>query len=311
MKIYTLTANPSVDFYLEVQKVVPEDINRLVSVRKDAGGKGINVSRVLKILGIGSTALGIIGGENGLWLKRYLKKEGVKFSLLEISGETRTIYNILERSTGRIFRFNEPGPQIGPEDFQRFKDYLFTFPFAEESFFVISGSVPPGIPADFYTRIIRYLKKNGLRVVLDSDNELLTNGIASAPEIIKPNLFELGRVCGKKIRTIPEAIKEAKKIITQGVKLVVISLGKDGALGVTKEETVLAIPPQVQLRSSIGAGDALLAGLLAELSRKKGLKQALKMGVAAGTASVLYPGTTFAPLAEITTTYHQIKTRQF
>ena len=308
MNIYTLTANPSVDFYLEVSKIVSEDINRLAAIRKDAGGKGINVISVLNDFGIRGTALGFIAGENGRWIKSRLNEKKIRHRFLKIQGENRAIYNILERETGRIYRFNESGPEINRKDLKLLTEYVLSGPYLKGSFFSICGSAPPGIPAGFYANIITCLKKKGLTIVLDSDNQLFSEGLKSAPDIIKPNLFELSRLTGKRISgKRSEIMRSAQKIIAGGVKIVIISLGSKGALAVTEKEAFQARPPVLKMRSTIGAGDALLAGLLAELSRGKSLADALRMGVAAGSASVLYPGTSFAPLAKISEIYRRVQ----
>ncbi|MFH2068677.1 MAG: 1-phosphofructokinase [Candidatus Omnitrophota bacterium] len=308
MNIFTLTANPSVDFYLEVSKIVPEDINRLAAIRKDVGGKGINVARVLKDFGIKGTALGFIAGENGAWIKACLKRKKIRCRFLKINGESRAIYNILERKTGRIYRFNESGPEISRKELKRLKEYVLSNPYPKGSLFAICGSAPPGIPAGFYATLISCLKKKGLTIILDSDNQLFAEGLKSAPHIIKPNLFELNRLTGRRVsKKRPEILRSAQKIIAGGVKTVIVSLGSEGALAVTEKESFQARPPALKMRSTIGAGDALLAGLLAELSRGKNLADALRMGVAAGSASVLYPGTSFAPPAKIFEIHRQVR----
>ena len=308
MDIYTLTANPSVDFYLEVSKIVPEDINRLIAIRKDVGGKGINVACVLNDFGIKGTALGFIAGENGQWIKNRLKEKKIKYRFFKINGESRAIYNILERKTGRIYRFNESGPEINRKDLKHLKEYVLSCPYPKGSLFAICGSAPPGIPVGFYATLISCLKKKKLTVILDSDNQLLSEGLKSSPDIIKPNFFELSRLTGKKISgKRPEIMRSAQKIIAGGVKTVIVSLGAKGALAITEKESFQARPPVLKMRSNIGAGDALLAGLLAELSRGKNLADALRMGVAAGSASVLYPGTSFAPPAKISEIYRQVQ----
>jgi len=308
MNIYTLTANPSVDFYLEVSKIVSEDINRLAAIRKDVGGKGINVVNVLNDFGIKGTALGFIAGENGEWIKSRLKGKKIRHRFFKIKGESRVIYNILERKTGRIYRFNESGPEINRKELKRLTEYILSGSYPKSSLFAICGSTPPGIPAGFYATIISYLKKKGLTIILDSDNQLLSEGLKSSPDIIKPNLFELSRLTGKKISgKRSEIMRSAKKIIAAGVKTVIVSLGAKGALAITEKESFQARPPILKMRSNIGAGDALLAGLLAELSRGKNLADALRMGVATGSASVLYPGTSFAPPAKIFEIYQEVQ----
>ena len=310
MKIYTLTANPCLDIFLEVPRLVNEDINRVTAVIKDAGGKGINVIRSLKILGVKGLALGIIGGENGSWIKNRLKEEGIRSYFFSIFGETRTIYNIKETETNRTFRLNEPGPQITPKTLLRFQRFLLSFPYPKGSFFAICGTAPPGIPVDFYGHLIDRLKKKGVQTVLDCDDPFLSKGIDANPEIIKPNLFELSRLVKKRLKNEDEILNAAFHLIQKGIKLVVVSIGAKGALAIIEKEAFSAQPPAVEVRSPIGAGDAFLAGLLAKLSQKKSIPEALRMAVAAGSASVLYPGTACGSLADIDTICRKVKIRK-
>ncbi|MCX5641654.1 MAG: hexose kinase, partial [Candidatus Omnitrophica bacterium] len=262
----------------------------------------------LNEFGIKGVALGFIAGKNGQWIKKRLAERKIKYRFLEINGESRAIYNILERKTGRIYRFNESGPKINRRDLKRLKEYILSYPYPKGSFFAICGSAPPGIPDNFYAILISRLKKKGLTVILDSDNQFLSEGLKSAPDIIKPNLFELSRLTGRKFsEKIPEITQSARKIIAGGVKTVIVSLGSNGALAITEKKIFQARPPKLKMRSTIGAGDALLAGLLAELSRGKDLADALQMGVAAGSASIIYPGTSFAPYAKISEIYSRVK----
>ncbi|MFH0796238.1 MAG: 1-phosphofructokinase [Candidatus Omnitrophota bacterium] len=310
MKIYTLTANPCLDIFLEVPRLVSEDINRVTAVRKDAGGKGINVIRVLKILGIKGLALGIIGGESGSWIENRLKKEEIRSHFFPIPGEIRTIYNIKQTGTNQTFRLNEPGPRITSKTLLRFQRFLLSFPYPKGSFFAICGTAPPGIPVDFYGHLIDRLKKRGIKTVLDCDDPFLSKGIDANPEIIKPNLFELSRLVKKRLKNEEEILNAAFQFVQKGIKLVVVSMAANGALAVTEKEAFYAQPPPVKVRSPIGAGDAFLAGLLAKLAQKENLSEALRTAVAAGSASVLYPGTSCGSLADINTIYRKVKVRK-
>lgn len=289
--IHTLTANPSLDLFLEVTRLLGDDISRVTGTRLDAGGKGVNVVRAAGLMGGRGLALGWCGGETGRRLKHLLKKEEIPFLFLEIAGETRTIYNIRERATGRIYRVNEPGPRVGRADIGRLFETIASLPEKAPGIFAICGSAPPGTPPGFYARLIRVLAKQGIRTVLDSDNELFSRGAAARPDIIKPNLHELGRLAGRPVATRRETLRAARALLETGIGTVIVSMGSRGAMAVERRGAYLARAPRVRVKSTIGAGDALLAGFLVELDRGGGTAAALKTGVAAGSASVTRPGT--------------------
>lgn len=288
----TLTANPSVDIFLELPRLFEEDIVRVASTRRDAGGKGINVARVFRVLGGESRAACLLGGNAGQWIARRLEEEGIPVSSVPAGGETRTIYNILETQTGRLFRVNEKGPETGPETLDRLARLVVSLAVPGNPFFALSGSAPPGTPGSYYGSIVRRLREKGARVALDCDGPLMAEGLSARPDIIKPNLFELGRLCGRKIGSIEEAGRAARRIVASGqAGMVIVSLGREGALLAGHEGSFLARAPSVEPVSTVGAGDALLAGFLYELSRGRNAARALLTGVAAGTAAVTRPGT--------------------
>lgn len=287
--IYTITLNPALDRIVEVEGLVPDDTNRIQRESRYAGGKGIDVSRVLRELGDDSIALGFVGGYDGLELEGRLIQEGVRTDFTKISEETRTNIIIFDRSRGTQTSLNAPGPTIKPHELALFfqkLEHLVPMP----TMVVISGSIPPGVPVDIYARIIHSLKDQGVRVVLDADGEPLRRGVRALPFMIKPNIYELGRLVGGKLAEDSEVLEAARSIQRQGVEIVVVSLGGRGALAVSKEGSWRAVPPPVEVQSTVGAGDSLVAGFVYRLTRGAAIPECLRFGVACGTAAALTPG---------------------
>ncbi len=304
--IYTLTLNPSLDKSFYLPKILNDDINRLKEVYEDPGGKGINVSKAIKEFGGEALALGLVGGENGKKLKRLLSEKGIPFSFTKIEGEIRSIYNIFEEK-GRVIRLNEPGPEIKIEESKRLLKKIISLPLKERDFFVISGSIPLGIKENIYQEIIEKIRGRA-KVALDVDGKPGRYGVLAKPQILKQNIYELGRLFKKKIRKKEEIVFLGQRLLDSGIEKVIISLGREGAIGLNKEGSFWVKPPSVLEKSSVGSGDFLLGGLIYSLSKGEGFSDSLRLGVSAGTASIRYPGTQLAPYSEILKLYHSIKT---
>ncbi|MCK4244161.1 MAG: 1-phosphofructokinase [Candidatus Omnitrophica bacterium] len=308
--IYTLSLNPCLDKSIIIKQILFDDINRINRFQEDPGGKGINVSRVLSFLGGSTLTLGFSGGATGKRIEELLSKKKVPFSFIKINEETRLILNIFEDKTKRTIRLNEKGPKVGKEEIEELASDIFSLPYQKNDYFVCSGSLTPGVPPSIYQKIIKRLKKRGVRTVLDSDNEPFRLGVKSAPFLIKPNLWELSRLSKKNVRTIPEIITFSKNLLEKGIKIVLTSLGKKGAILVAKKETLLATPPQIRVKSTIGSGDAFLAGFLFSLTKGRDLQDALRFGVALGTATALQPGTAICQKKDIYKILRRVKTKE-
>ncbi len=287
--IYTITLNPAMDRTLWVEKIRPDDSNRIKKEQRYAGGKGIDVSRVLTALGVVNKALGFVGGFAGEELEGRLLNEGIACDFVRISGETRTNIIVNETSTGNQTVFNARGPEIRPYEVMQMIHKVEKVENPE--IVVISGSLPPGVNPEIYRKVIEIFRGRGAMVILDTDGDALRVGINGLPNLIKPNIHELGRLVGRELQKKDEIISAANSVLQQGIETVLVSMGAEGILLIAEKEQYLASPPEVKVENTIGAGDSAVAGFIYGLSNGKPLKDALIYAVAAGTATTLKPGT--------------------
>jgi len=287
--IYTITLNPALDRTLWIQKVRDDVSNRILEEKSFAGGKSVDVSKVLKNLGVDNIALGFVGGFAGRELEGRLLNEGIETDFVRVSGETRTNIIIHETGTGKQLAFNASGPEIKPDELMQFIEQLEKLPCGEVV--AIGGSIPLGVSPEIYRKIINLVKKCQAKVVLDVDGEALRQGIKALPNVIKPNIHELSELAGRELKGLDDVVSAARSINQQGVEIVLVSMGAKGILLVSDGEQYLAVPPNVNVESTIGAGDSSVAGFIFGLVQGKDLKQCLIYAVAAGTATTLRQGT--------------------
>ena len=276
--IYTLTLNPALDLELTVDTLNYNQVLRALNTRTDCGGKGFNVSRALAALGQASTALGFVGGGTGQRLERVL------------SDETRTNVSIVTDPTSDYLKVNQAGPTILPEEVEALLQKVQSLSQRGDTW-VLSGSLPPGVATDIYAQIIQVVQACGAKAVLDTSGEPLRLGCKDKPFAVKPNTVEAQTLTGIEIEDIDTARTAAEEIQSLGIPMVVLSLGKDGALLSHSEGTLLAKPPAVQEHNPIGAGDALVAGVVWGLERNLSIGEILSWGVASGAAAASLPGT--------------------
>jgi 6-phosphofructokinase 2 len=288
--IATVTLNPSLDRTVTVEELVMDEANRWTSLRRDPGGKGINVSRVIHELGGETVAYGFIGGIDGETLKHLLQQQAVPFDFTPIKGEIRSNFIIADLATYHQTRIDAPGPHIMRHELQKLVQKVKHIS-PKPDFLVFAGSVPPAVPADIYRQLIEAAKNNGIKTVLDSDNKWLKEGIKAKPNVIKPNVHEAEELLGKHLRSEAAIVKALKLLVDRGIEVAVISRGKDGLIAANGEMVLKAIPPQVEVRSTVGAGDSTIAGLVLKLNEGLGIDEACRWAVAAGTAATLAPGT--------------------
>lgn len=288
--IATVTLNPSLDKTITVDRLVLDEANRWTSLRRDAGGKGINVSRVLYELKCDTTAYGFNGGLGGEVLERLLKKQGVPFDFTHIEGEIRSNLIITNLETRRQTRIDAPGPRISKEELDSLIEKLHTIQ-PKPDFLVFAGSVPPGVPKTIYHQLISMAKQNGIKTVLDCDGEWLEEGIKAVPDIIKPNVHEAEQLLDTKLTDEAGIIKAVGQLLSRGIEIVIISRGKNGLIISNGEETLKVTSPPVEVSSTVGSGDSAIAGLLLKLRQGESLEEAARLAVAAGTATALTPGT--------------------
>jgi 1-phosphofructokinase family hexose kinase len=288
--IYTLTLNPAVDRELTVNAVEFDAVLRASNSRVDYGGKGFNVSRMLKSLGASSTAVGFLGGRSGELLQHGLQDLGIGTDFVSVDGETRTNISIVTESHDHYIKVNEKGPLVVAE---KQEELLARIDATTQpgDWWVLAGSLPPGVSEDFYARILQVLNRHQAKAILDTTGESLRLGCAGQPFLVKPNVEEAGALTGLAMEG-PAGIAAAAQAIRQmGAQNVVISMGKAGALLQTAEGTWLVSSPKIQERNPIGAGDSMVGGVVWGLTQGHPLGEALTWGVASGAASASQSGT--------------------
>lgn len=288
--ISTITLNPSIDQHILVDKLVKDDANRALSVTHFPGGKGVNVSHVIKELGGSACAYALIGGRVGEVWKGLADEAKISACSFLIKGETRINTILTDHRDHTQTRISAPGPRVNMKILNAFlKKLLSAHPMPR--YWVLGGSLPPGLPSTAYRHLILALENAGASCVLDADNEALREGIKATPFMIKPNEYEMQRLMGRKMAETRDYARAAREIVKQGVQLVVVSLGKRGALFISGTEQFFVNTPKVRVKSKVGAGDSLIGGFLWSLARNKDLKEAARMGVAASTSAVMTEGT--------------------
>jgi 1-phosphofructokinase family hexose kinase len=288
--LYTVTLNPAVDRELAVPEIEFDSVLRASESRIDFGGKGFNVSRLLKSLGAGSVALGFAGGKSGELLRDGLESLGIDTDFTWIEGETRTNVSIVSTAQKRYVKANEPGPPVSAVEQQALLDKIRDLA-REGDWWVVAGSLPPGVPEGIYAEIVNCVQASGGRAVLDSSGSALMQGCMACPYLVKPNAYEAARLTGLSVESLPQVALAAAAIRSIGPAAVVVSLGKDGALLFNEGHSWLARSPSIEERNPIGAGDSMVGGLVYGLQAGSGLVEALRWGVACGAATASLSGT--------------------
>ena len=295
--IYTITLNPALDHYVEVDDLVVEDANRVRYECLYAGGKGIDVSRALHRLGTDSMALGFLGGHNGAIMVDMLKGEGVTCYFTPIAEETRRDIIVCAGKRKAQTMLNARGPSVSTEEWRSFLTHLRLLDL-RDAFVVAGGSLPRGIPIDAYYQIVKLVQQHGAKAVLDADGECLRLGLKAKPFAIKPNVNELQRLFGKSLRSDAEILSAATAVNRSGVEVVLVSQGRRGLFAVTRSERYRAVPPSVKVRSTVGAGDSTVAGFVFRYAGGKPLEDCVRFAAAAGTAATLAPGNQLCKLRD-------------
>jgi 1-phosphofructokinase len=291
--IITVTLNPAVDRVVVLGELRLGDTNRVHDGETDPGGKGVNVSRVLRELGQPSLALGFVAGSLGHFIEASLDRAGIQEAFIHTPGQTRQNLAIVETRWRRHTMLNEAGPETDPVYVRRLMRQLHRRIHAGD-WVVLAGSVPPRIPVTVYAELTDLVHELGGRVCLDADGEPLVEGVRARPDLVKPNRPELERLRGCELPTDEDVLAAAVWLRSLGIENVVVSLGQQGAIGLGPSGAWRAIPPAVETVSAIGAGDSLVAGLIAVLSAGGTLEEGLRLGTAAGAATAMRPGTRLA-----------------
>jgi 1-phosphofructokinase len=296
--IITVTLNAAVDRAVILERMIVGETNRTKSSRTDPGGKGINVSRVIRELGYDSLAMGFIAGPTGRFIEAALNEEGIFDDFIHVAGRTRTNMHILDESTREQTRINEPGPSIDHRHMMEMQRRLRRR-LTPDSWVVLAGSIPPGLPPDAYVDLLKIAHDHNMYTVLDADGPALEHGLRAKPYLIKPNLRELEMLVGHTLADDGEVLAAARELHEEGVKIVTVSLAERGALAVSEEGVWRVVPPEVKTDSTVGAGDSFVAGVVASLSAGESLREALILGTAAGSATAMTPGTELCHLEDV------------
>jgi 6-phosphofructokinase 2 len=306
MNIVTLTLNPAVDKSVKVDGLLPD--NKLIchSVHHQAGGGGINISRVLKQLNVNSTCIFTSGGDNGKFLNQELINSNIITLPVKIQSWTRENLSVVDTLTNLQYRFGMPGSKLTEKEktiiFKTVSKQLLV-----GDMLVISGSLAEDISANFYAEIIRSLAIKKIKIVLDTSGRALTEALKENVFLIKPNQRELAQLAGKEFLDSHEQEEFAKSLVEAGrVNYVIVSLGSKGALIVSKDGIHYQNPPTVEVKSTIGAGDSMLAGIIFGLLENESPQNILKWGVACGTAATMQEGTDLAQLDKINIVFKMI-----
>lgn len=289
-KIITIAFNPCIDKSATVRKLTPEKKLHCSEPKFEPGGGGINVARAIRKLGGDPVAIYPAGGYTGQFFNHLLEKEHVPAVVIEVEHSMRENVIVLEESTNNQFRFGFPGARLHEHEWKKCLEAIDGIDDAK--YMVASGSLPEGVPHDIFARLAVIAKKNNIRLVIDTSQEALKQAVEEGVYLLKPNVGELSLLVGKKELTIDEIPAAGRQIISKGkCEILVISMGEQGAMLLTKDTEFIVQSPTTKKHSTVGAGDSMVAGIVLQLSRGKTIQEAFLYGVAAGTAATMNPGT--------------------
>ncbi|HWR22938.1 MAG TPA: 1-phosphofructokinase, partial [Feifaniaceae bacterium] len=272
-----------------VETFTPGAVNRMKSVRTDPGGKGINVSKTLRMLGEESRAIGILGGNTGAWIESALKESGIDTDFVMTEHPTRTNLKLIDCVSGDTTDINEPGAQVTEHTLSEVKERLLAG-LIKDDIVVFSGSLPPGAPETLYGDWAGLCREHGAKAFVDADGGSLRHAVGAVPYAVKPNRHELSRLFGRELQDIGDILASGMRLIDGGVKIAAVSLGGDGALFLSKNARYRGCGLQVEAKSTVGAGDSMMAALAFGEARGMELEKTARLAIAVSAASVMQSG---------------------
>lgn len=289
--ITTVTLNASIDKAYHMAKPIENGtVMRVESCRNSAGGKGLNVARVIKRCGSEVNATGFVGGFNGAYLESLLDADGIKNGFCHVKGETRSCINILDPAFGST-EYLEPGCTIEPEEADEFLEKVFPEQIAGSDVVAMSGSAPKGLGKDIYARLVKLAKEAGKQVILDTSGELLDRGMEALPTMVKPNRDELEALFGQKVTSLKDVVELGTRLYDRGIANVVISLGGDGAILICADGVFHARSPRLEVVNTVGCGDSMVAGFACALERGMAPAESLRYASSVASANAMSPNT--------------------
>ncbi len=303
--ILTLTINPALDIYSRVEKVIPDEKLRCEKAKTDPGGGGVNVSRVIKRLGGESTAVYTCGGYTGNIFRTLLEQEEITQDAVEITNGLRQNIAITDISSGELYRFGFPGPDLSETEYEDVLTKLNLYKKAD--FWVASGSLPPGVPNDFYSRVAAKARENEVKFILDTSGKAYSGILEEGAFLLKPNLNELEDLVGQKTRDEKDREELLLEVLdNHPIEVIILSLGAKGALLATAGKVKHYPAPSVEHISSIGAGDSMVAGIVHSLSQDMDLEKAVLYGLSCGSATIKSPGTELLQKKDVESLYKNL-----
>lgn len=297
-RIVTITLNPAVDQTLYFTQFNVGQVNRVGKERLDPAGKGVNVAKVINSLGYDVTVTGFLGRDNAHIFEGVFQTHKINNHFVKVDGATRVNIKIVDETNEQVSEINFPGIQCSDSNLLDLKKVIKEL--AEESeIFVLSGSLQEGAPTDIYQEFIEILKSYDCKVFLDTSGDALEKGIKAKPDVIKPNVDELSQLMGRSLEQEADVLRAIDELIAGGISKVVVSLGEKGSLVADKAKRLLVRSPDVQVRSTVGAGDALVAGLVLAEAKGMSLEEQVRWATAVAAASVAQPGTQAGTLSDV------------
>lgn len=293
-RITTITLNPAIDMTLTIPEFAVDSVNRVQNSCSDAGGKGVNVAAFLADYGFAVTATGFLGEENPHKFEAFFQAKHINDQFVRIAGSTRTGIKIIDPSNHATTDINFPGQSPTQNNLHELSTRLDVL--ADDcDWFVLAGSIPTGMPSDIYREMIKAIQKKSGRVALDTSGEGFRQAISAVPSLVKPNIDELQEFCGHALDTQAEVIDTARQLLDQGLETIVVSMGKEGALFIDERNIIQAIPPAVTVKSTVGAGDAMLSGMVVGMIEKRSLASCARLATAFSVVAVTHIGAGLPP----------------
>lgn len=298
VRIATVTLNPAIDQTISIPNFRAGAVNRVVHTRSDAGGKGVNVASVLADYGFPVSVTGFLGEENPLLFERLFARKQIEDRFVRIAGSTRIGIKIVDETRQETTDINFPGEMPTAKDLEALFQIVQGLT-ASCSWFVLSGSIPAELSPEIYRELVEAIKARGRAVALDTSGEGLRRALAAGPTLVKPNVEELRELSGEALQSEEEIVRAAKRLLDLGIDCVVVSMGKQGAVFVERREVIMARPPEVIVKSTVGAGDAMVSGLVASKARNDSLADCARLATAFSVDAITRVGSGLPSLASI------------
>jgi 1-phosphofructokinase family hexose kinase len=306
--IITVTLNPAIDLNISADQLVFDDRAYILDTSESAGGRGINASRVIHSFGGKTLALTLSGGESGPEFEQLMKRYGFAAEFIPMRNAIRRNLAITDKQ-GLSVKLNERGPELDARELEE-AEQAIRKRLPKAKWLMLCGSLPPGVPSDFYCRLIEAAKNAKVETLVDTDSDPLTMSMEAGPTVVTPNQPEAERLLGRALLTRSHFVEAVQRIRDMGARHVVLSLGARGAVGCHGKQVVEVIPPRVDAVCPIGAGDAMAAAFAWAMSKGKDFADSLRWGVAAGTASAMLPGISFATLEQTKGIHRKVEVRE-